>query len=120
MRCTKASSPPSHHSSPALPPKFKTVGGAFLPLRFCRFRRLPAAVPSADAWKGGLHIDTAKASPGLITPLKSSFDDDCIRHSIRPATLRLAATRVLAHRKATRSISEPTKRQPYSLAPISG
>src|SRR5205814_2651696 len=98
MRCTKASSPPWHHSSPALPPKFSTVP-ASLPLRWLRFRRLLAAASSADAWKGGLHIDRSKVSPGLITPLKHSSGDACNRQSIRPATARLAATSVLAHRQ---------------------
>src|SRR6187399_3261302 len=85
-----------------------------------RFRRVPAEASSADAWNGGLHIETEKVSPGLITPRKQSFAEGCRRHSTRSATAALAATNFRAQRRATGLTSEPTKRQPYSRAPISG
>jgi len=49
MRRTNANSPPSHHSSLAWPPKFKTGAVDFLSPRLRRFRRVPSAAASADA-----------------------------------------------------------------------
>ena len=112
IRCTKPSSPPSHQSSPAEPPKFDVRAAAGRPPRFRCLRRLLAAASSADAWNGGLHMDAAKRSPGTSPPLKQSVGEGCSRHSIRSATVVLAFASLRAQSQATGSISVPTKRQP--------
>ena len=54
---TKASSPPSHHSSLFLPPKFlhRLVGHFPLPNLCGSWRRVLARASCSDAWNGGLH-----------------------------------------------------------------